>query len=262
MVERNFNVAHNEELTPSVQPVKTFSGASHKTLAHYVNDTESTMTQSLDVSIACQRFQLAGIIVLADGENFSSTNLTATAYKNHENRKYQLATETISLPATNAGNMGYVAAIMSGYEDFVDSISFSGTISIAAGGSVTIIALFKGGEDSALATIAENTKNSTNVQTVIIADTDAEIEAANNTIYSCGVLDSLEISIPAQIPLNYISQINFSSGATPTTFSTTSTISFVGDDVSGGTFTPAASTRYIMIIHYDGVNVVCNVQGI
>lgn len=254
-------MAHNEELTPSVQPVKTFSGASHKTLAHYVNDTESTITQSLDVSIACQRFQLAGIIVLADGENFSSVDVTATAYKNHENRKYQLATETISLPATNAGNMGYIAATMSGYEDFVDSIAFSGTITIAAGGSITIIAIFKGGEDSALATIAENTKNST-AETVIITDADVEIEALeDNKIYNCGVLDSLDIIAPSTFPLDFCCQLNFSSGSTATAL-VSDGITYTGDNTSGGIFTPITSVRYSIMFYSNGTDMIGAVKGV
>lgn len=261
MTERNFNVAHNEELTPSVQPVKTFTGASHKTLAHYVNNTESTMTQNLDVSIACQRFQLAGIIVLADEENFSSVDVTATAYKNHENRKYQLSTETISLPATNADNMGYIAATMSGYEDFVDSIAFSGNISIAAGGSVTIIALFKGGEDSALATIAENTKNST-AEIVIITDTDVEITLENNVIFNCGGLTDLEIVLPASTTADFTCQVNFTSGSTETSLVAPNTIVWLGDDIESDVFVPAASKRYSVMFYYDGVNFRGIVQGV
>lgn len=88
------------------------------------------------------------------------------------------------------------------------------------------------------------------------------ITLANNTIFNASTLEELDIVGPTAPTAAFMSQVNFTSGATATTFAAPDTMVFMGDDCSAGAFTPAASTRYVVIFMYDGTLMRANVQGV
>ena len=91
----------------------------------------------------------------------------------------------------------------------------------------------------------------TNVVTVSSSTFSQQL--ANNTIYNCTTnMTSISVSFPSSPTADYISQLNFTSGSTATTFNASGTIDWYGDDVST-TFTPVANKRYTIMFYYDGV---------
>ena len=148
MSERNFNVAFNEELTPSLQAVNNFTGAKHKVIAQFGNDTESTISCKVDSGVQCSRFALIGLIFFATGEDLAGgETLTIKVFKTAPmtgtNTNFEIDTETITVPAVTAGEMQTVSVDTSAYIDLTDSMNFSGTIEVAAGGKLTIMGVYK-----------------------------------------------------------------------------------------------------------------------
>lgn len=89
----------------------------------------------------------------------------------------------------------------------------------------------------------------------IIELTTTSVELASDNVYNGGELASVTLTLPASVPANFCCQVQFSSGATATTFSATG-IFFEGDECVGGTFTPSANHRYSIMIYNDGVNTI------
>lgn len=94
------------------------------------------------------------------------------------------------------------------------------------------------------------------VATVVdVEDADAAITPADNTIYNCGELTSLDLVLPEGYGIDFLAQINFSSGATATQLSDEGDINWLGDDIDGsGMFVPATSKRYVIMLYPDGVD--------
>ena len=84
--------------------------------------------------------------------------------------------------------------------------------------------------------------------------TTTSVELASNTIYNGGELASVTLTLPNSIPADFICQVEFTSGTTPTTFTAPATLYFNGDACESGVFTPIASKRYCILIITDGVN--------
>ena len=97
--------------------------------------------------------------------------------------------------------------------------------------------------------------------TSIVTLTTASTELATNTIYNGGELASVTLTLPATVPADFIAQVEFTSGATATTFTAPATVIFEGNDCSNGVFTPLASKRYSVMVYSDGVNVIGLVMG-
>lgn len=91
----------------------------------------------------------------------------------------------------------------------------------------------------------------TNVQTLTTAST----QLANNTIYNGGELASVTLTLPNTVPADFIAQVEFTSGTTPTAFTAPASVYFNGDGCENGEFTAAANHRYCMLFISDGVNV-------
>lgn len=91
------------------------------------------------------------------------------------------------------------------------------------------------------------------------------ITLADNYCYQGGEQTSLTIALPASATVDFVSQITFKSGATPTAITVPQT-GFVwdkrGEDVSGGVFTAVANRDYTFIIGYNGFNFVCYSSGV
>ena len=90
--------------------------------------------------------------------------------------------------------------------------------------------------------------------TSIVTLTTASTELATNTIYNGGELASVTLTLPATVPADFIAQVEFSSGATATTFTAPASLYFNGDACDGGVFTPVANKRYCIMVISDGVN--------
>ena len=97
--------------------------------------------------------------------------------------------------------------------------------------------------------------------TSIVTLTTASTELATNTIYNGAELASVTFTLPATVPVNFTAQLNFTSGATATTFTAPASVTFEGDACSNGVFAPLASKRYSVLIYTDGVNVIGLVMG-
>ena len=96
---------------------------------------------------------------------------------------------------------------------------------------------------------------------VNIDDSELEVELANNNIYNCEELEELTITFPTTLPIDYISQINFDSGATPTSLTAPVDTVWFGDDIVSDVFVPDASKRYSVLFFFDGTAVRGIVQG-
>lgn len=90
--------------------------------------------------------------------------------------------------------------------------------------------------------------------TTITTLTTASVELVSNTIYNGGELASVTLTLPATVPADFIAQVEFTSGATPTLFTAPAALYFNGDRCEAGTFTPIASHRYCIMIISDGAN--------
>lgn len=87
---------------------------------------------------------------------------------------------------------------------------------------------------------------------VAVPGTSVSQELATETIYNCGELTALSITFPATPTVSYISQLNFSSGATPTALTAPVDMVWVGDDITSDVFVPVANKRYCVLCFYDG----------
>lgn len=99
------------------------------------------------------------------------------------------------------------------------------------------------------------------LQSKVVALTANTVELATNTIYNAGELAALTITLPATTDSTYISQLNFTSGATATAFTAPDTIKWAGDDTDGA-FVPMANKRYAVMFYSDNVNIRAIVQGV
>lgn len=87
-----------------------------------------------------------------------------------------------------------------------------------------------------------------------ISTTTGTVALADNTIFNGDTLSTLTITNPSNPTVDFSCQVNFTSGATPTTV-TASNIVWVGDNVNENTgFQPRANCRYSVMFTYDGVN--------
>lgn len=81
-------------------------------------------------------------------------------------------------------------------------------------------------------------------------------EMKDNYIYNASELTALTITLPQSVGPDFISQVNFTSGSTPTTLTAPSGIDWTGDDIgSNGQFAPKENRRYVVMLYSDGVAV-------
>ncbi|MBO5704530.1 MAG: hypothetical protein J6R99_00760 [Alphaproteobacteria bacterium] len=113
------------------------------------------------------------------------------------------------------------------------------------------------GADIAIPTVGGTMALQSNA-VVLTADT---VELATNTIYNADELAALTITLPT-MDSTYISQLNFTSGATATAFTAPDTIKWAGDDITDNAFVPAANKRYSVMFYSDNVNIRAIVQGV
>lgn len=104
--------------------------------------------------------------------------------------------------------------------------------------------------------------------TVVELEATDSITLGDNTIYNGDEQTSLTISLPAASGVSFISELDFSSGNTPTTLSYSLTdIIWRGDDLQWNSteqkyvFVPLSNKRYTVIFDYDGVNYFGTVRG-
>lgn len=90
------------------------------------------------------------------------------------------------------------------------------------------------------------------------------VTPADNTVYNCtaSALTSLSITVPSSLAVDYTSELNFTSGSTPTTVTSTG-VKWIGDNVNENTgFAPRVNCRYTIVFTYDGTNFRGLVQGV
>ena len=97
---------------------------------------------------------------------------------------------------------------------------------------------------------------------VIITLTSESVEMAPNHIFRAEELASVTITLPAAFDDDFISKIDFTSGATAAAFTAPDTIKWSGDDVVDNAFVPVANKRYSIFVYYDGVFVRAISKGI
>lgn len=114
--------------------------------------------------------------------------------------------------------------------------------------------------------IIESTLAASSIQektTIVQLDATDSITIDSNVIYNGGEQTSLTIALPSgTVDNNFLCEIDFTSGATPTVFSAPNTIKWRGTDIINGSFIPSASTRYTVMIYYNGVDFVAIERGV
>lgn len=95
---------------------------------------------------------------------------------------------------------------------------------------------------------------------VTISTTTGTVALTDNTIFNGDELSTLTITNPANPTLDFCCQVNFTSGATPTTI-TASGIIWRGSNVTQSGFTPVANKRYAILFFYNGAAIIGLVQG-
>ena len=99
--------------------------------------------------------------------------------------------------------------------------------------------------------------------TVTTLANNSTVTLASNTIYNGGTLTALTIQLPTGVDNAFTTEIDFTSGATATTFSYPASLKWIeGDNVVDQVFTPSANKRYICMIVYDGTQFVGTVRGV
>ena len=91
------------------------------------------------------------------------------------------------------------------------------------------------------------------------------VTLANNTLYNNtnSALSTLTVTNPSSPTVDFLAQINFTSGATATTVTPNENIVYVGDNVNENVgFVPRSNCRYTVIYVYDGSRVRGVVQGV
>lgn len=88
------------------------------------------------------------------------------------------------------------------------------------------------------------------------------LESNSEKVYA--ELLSVEVSLPTEINLDYMSSIVFSTPSEiPENYTTfPSDVYFKGDECDEGVFIPDPSMRYTILFYYDGVNTIGLVSGI
>lgn len=133
-----------------------------------------------------------------------------------------------------------------------------GVVTATSDGKLAIRVVGGGGGSGAVSSV----NGKTGVVVLTGADLTTTVEISNatltqalasDTIYNCGEMTSIEVTMPATADVKFIAQLNFTSGTTPTSFTSPVDMKWLGDDVST-TFVPVASKRYAILFFYDGVN--------
>lgn len=92
---------------------------------------------------------------------------------------------------------------------------------------------------------------------VTISTTTGTVALADNTIFNGDELSTLTVTNPSNPTVDFLAQVNFTSGSTPTVISVTGDVPVIwsGDNVNENTgFQPRANCRYSIVFTYDGVN--------
>lgn len=91
---------------------------------------------------------------------------------------------------------------------------------------------------------------------------DSTITLTDNVIYNGSELATFEIQLPSSASVDFLCEIDFSSGSTATTITYPNTINWVGDDVTSNVFTPAVNKRYTIMFTYNGTGWLAVVVGV
>lgn len=99
-------------------------------------------------------------------------------------------------------------------------------------------------------------------QTITVSGATPTVSLENYTIYNAGTLTSLTIALPSSnIPTDFIAQINFTSGSTPTVVNADG-IKWFGDNVNEDTgFIARANCEYSIMIYYSNSSFRGVIQG-
>ena len=98
--------------------------------------------------------------------------------------------------------------------------------------------------------------------TVTGEGSEAAVVLSNGTDLRYGVLTSLTVDIPEQMPEDMLACISFDSAEEPTTVSYLfDGVRFSGDSVEDGVFVPESSTHYSLFFWYDGA-MNCHARGV
>jgi hypothetical protein len=90
----------------------------------------------------------------------------------------------------------------------------------------------------------------------------AQTTLSNKTIFRANEIASVELLIPSTIDDNFLCEVDFTSGTTPTAFTMVDTVKWRGDDLVKGSLVPQANKRYNLLFWYDGVNLNAESRGV
>ena len=110
---------------------------------------------------------------------------------------------------------------------------------------------------------ATQTALNSKLNKVTISTTTGTVALADNTIFNGDELSTLTVTNPSNPTVDFLAQVNFTSGATATTVTPNQDIVYVGDNVNENVgFVPRANCRYTVMFIYDGSNIRGIVQGV
>lgn len=114
-------------------------------------------------------------------------------------------------------------------------------------------------------TSARNTIGAEAQSTIQTLSATDSITLADNTLYRGGEQTSLTFALPNSDTVDFVSQITFKSGSTPTAITVPQT-GFVWDersvDLNNGAFVPVANKNYTIIVWYNGFTFVGITEGV
>jgi hypothetical protein len=84
----------------------------------------------------------------------------------------------------------------------------------------------------------------------------------DNHIFRANEMASIELVLPTSYDDDFICEVDFTSGSTPTALTVVDTIKWSGDDISNGVFVPTPNKRYTIFIWYDGMFIRAKTEGV
>lgn len=90
----------------------------------------------------------------------------------------------------------------------------------------------------------------------------SETTLKNNTIFRADEKESVELLLPETLDYDFLCEVDFTSGETPTEFTMLDSIKWTGDDIEDDSFVPLSNKRYNLLFWYDGLYLKGIVKGV
>ena len=95
-----------------------------------------------------------------------------------------------------------------------------------------------------------------------ISTSTGAITLSSYKIYMANQLSSLSVTFPSTLSTGFISEVNFTSSSTPTSFTSSTSVVWSGDSISNNNFVPQANYKYTIVFYCEDGNYKGAVSGI